>query len=532
MSNSRLYKIITEKHDFIFTELIRRLEAPPRSRYQTFMKSSEGAARVQQWMKNLQQAIAGDPAVFLSDTEEVGYLRAHQGYRIDFIFRFYMTYQAIIRELLDREVAEHPTRSLVLFEEFHLLSQILTHALQLVTASFLKTREEIIAEKVTHLELLSDFTREIISNFSVEKIAKYIQKDLVELFGAHDSVLALHGDDNTQRLFACSRDEGQLDAILPIMKATRKAGVTLFMAQSGKITRNIYRSEIKQIVSIPIQAKRRRYGVLVFYARQKGFRFTEKEHDFLLQFINIIVIALENALMLEEIDQSRQDFRMLAGNIIQVQEARRKRLAGDIHDTLTQTLTGIGYKIQFCKELHKADPGALQEQLDILIETVHGAIAQSRQITSSLHPDLIVNLGLVPALKRHIDNFVKETGIHVHTDFSDDIHMSYAVNICLFRMVQEALTNVVKHANTDHVDIALERNGQKIRMRVSDNGRGIKRSDMRPELKRGKKMGLMILKERVESVGGSFAIQTGSGKGCKLEAVIDIENGEGRHEDD
>ena len=522
MPNMYLQNLITRQHETIFGELTRRLTALPRSRYQTFMKSKEGSQRIRQWIDNLIEALGGNEKVFFSDTKEIGYLRADQGYRVDFIFRYYITFQNIVWELLTEEAEKNPDIAVKILKEYYHLMHIMVRALQLVTSSYLKKREDIISEKVTHLELVSDFTRKIISKFSIENIAEYIQKEILQLFNAKESILLLFHADHTQRIYTRLNDDSSMDKILPILKATRKAGVSLFMASSGKITRNIGYSASKRVVSMPIRVNQQNHGVLLVCDWENGFHFTAKEHDFLLQFINIIVVAVDNALMLEEIAKGRQDMRLLVGNIINIEEERKKRLAGDIHDTLTQTLTAIGYKIQLFKELYRKKAESMEDQLDELVESVHTAISQSRHITSSLHPDLIVNLGLVPALERHITNFEKETGIRVKTAFEQGIKLPYDVEICLFRVVQEALTNVSKHADTDKAEVSLQHRSANIHLIVKDGGKGVKWADMIPDLRNGRKMGLMILKERIESVNGKLFIDKGKGKGFQLEVVVNI----------
>lgn len=520
MRTPRLSEIIEKHSEFALKELSRRLAALPKSRYQDFMKSSEGFQRMQKWLQKLLAAMNGRPDIFFSDLKNIGYIRAHQGFQIDFIYQFHIKFLNIIWELLNQEHPDKISPGDPLPEAFKDLTNTVIHGLEIVTSSYLETREEIIHEKVGQLELLSDFTKKIIPTFSIVQIAAYVQKELVELFGAQASMLTLYNDDNSQSVYTYPAGQDVIEDLLPIAKATRNSGVSIFMASTGKITRNVNHLQHKRVVSVPIPVNRRRRGVLMFYHLAAGFRFAEKEHDFLLQFVNILVIALDNAMILEEMDKNRQEMHLLAGNMIGIQEQLRKRLAGDIHDTLTQTLTGVGYKIQYCKELYKKDPSALEEHFDGLIDTIHQAIAQSRQITSGLHPDLIVNVGLVPALQRYIENFEKASGITVRSEFPPGVQAPYAVSICLFRMVQEALTNVSKHANTDTVDVSLVATDGDIRLTIKDRGRGFKRLDLKPDLENGKKMGLMILKERVESVGGSFSVTSGSAKGCCLEATI------------
>jgi signal transduction histidine kinase len=121
-------------------------------------------------------------------------------------------------------------------------------------------------------------------------------------------------------------------------------GIPLFIDE-GEIQREIDQSQLKRVVATPIQAHGRRYGSLALYNQKKGFKFTDKELGLLYQFLYITAVALENAFMLEEIERNRQELRLLTAKMIKIQEEERKRLASDIHDTLAQALTGIGYKI-------------------------------------------------------------------------------------------------------------------------------------------------------------------------------------------
>jgi two-component system sensor histidine kinase DegS len=275
-------------------------------------------------------------------------------------------------------------------------------------------------------------------------------------------------------------------------------------------------------VAIPIQAHDRRYGSLALYNQEKGFKFTDKELGLLYQFLYIMAVALENAFMLEEIERNRQELRLLTAKMIKIQEEERKRLASDIHDTLAQALTGIGYKIQFCKELAVKNPSLLMEQFNGLIKTVHQAMDQSKELMASLRPDLIDTMGLVPALKRHIENFGQETGIRVATRLPKSIQISSEVNICLFRIAQESLMNIYKHSGAKTAQLALRKEDGIAILTISDGGKGFDISQGPPWMKDKNKLGLLSMKERVETVGGTLDIQSKANHGFRVEARIPI----------
>ncbi len=162
----------------------------------------------------------------------------------------------------------------------------------------------------------------------------------------------------------------------------------------------------------------------------------------------------------------------------------------------------------------------LADQLDSLLTTVNQAIDQSRNLISSLRPDLIDTMGLIPALERHVDSFSRETGIRVDARFPKKLQLSSEVNICLFRVAQETLMNVYKHAETDAAEIDLRTENGNILFTVSDQGRGFVVSSHTPLVKDQNKLGLLSMKERVESIGGKVVIDAGTDRGCSIQVTI------------
>jgi two-component system sensor histidine kinase DegS len=258
--------------------------------------------------------------------------------------------------------------------------------------------------------------------------------------------------------------------------------------------------------------------------KSSEFDFETNRGDLLNQLLYIIVIALENAFMMEQIEHSRIEMRSLAGKTITIQEEERKRIAADIHDIITQSLTGIGYKIQYCQEMARSDPKQVGKQLDLLLSMVHGAINQSREMISTLRPVLIDTLRVVPALEKFLQVFGNETGIEILTSFPQAIDLSSEIKICIFRVVQEGLMNVYKHAAIKKARVKLKKTGEAVQLTISDNGKGFDPGAVQYNPRCRQHMGMLIIRERIEAVGGKLTIRSARNEGCRIEIEIPIIN--------
>jgi signal transduction histidine kinase len=525
MNSLSLRDLIHQNRENIIREMDRRLSQAPWSPYQDFiLRTKEGQRRLKTWAGLLIRSLEGDRETFFKDEERVGYYRAVQGFPLSFSHQIHLSFRQVIGDLLEEEAKQKRIRLLDLWGEIQDLNEILFTGYHIVAASFLKTREELINEKVATLQEIYEFTREMITLFNLPDTVNFILRKMTHFFGVEGSLILLFRDKRIQGIYTFPPSQENL-GIRAIMEKTLEEGIPLFVDEGAEIHREIDQSQFKRVVALPIQAHGRCYGSLALHNQKKGFKFTDKELGLLYQFLHIAAVALENAFMLEEIERNRQELRLLTAKTIKIQEEERKRLAADIHDTLAQALTGIGYKIQFCKELSVKNPSLLAEQFDGLIKTVHQAMDQSKELIASLRPHLIDTMGLVPALKRHIENFAQETGIRVTTHLSKSIQISSEANLCLFRIAQESLMNVYKHSGAKTVELALKKEDGNTILIVSDGGKGFDFSQGPPWMKDKDKLGLLSMKERVETVGGTLNIKSKINRGFRVEAKIPIRQG-------
>ena len=516
-----LKDLFCKNRERIVQEIYATLQNAPWSSYFRFLQTNEGRRRVGIWVDLMIRSLGDEEGrkLFFMDTERVGYSRALQGFKVEDVLQLYNILQKVLVEILQEAVNIKRGRIPNLFTHISEMNQILLQCIIIISASFLKTREEMIAKNVSYFQTLYDFTQKLIITLNLEEVVNLILKKIISIFEVEACLLAVYRGDQIRGIYNFPIDKKNNDLVW-IVEDTLRERSPLFLDDQSNIHRRIDNCDLKRIVSTPVYAHGNCLGVLALCNHTRSFRFTEKELEFLDQFINIIGMALENAFMFEEIEQSHQELRLLTQKLITIQEEERRRLAEDIHDTLAQSLTGIGYKIQHCKDLLGRNPRLLGGQFDNLIENINSVIDQSREIISSLRPDLIDTMGLVPALKRHIVNFEQETGIRVAFQLSKNLQLCSETSICLFRIAQEGLMNIYKHSDTKSAELVLRKEDGNIILVIADNGKGLDMSLGAPWIKNQNKLGLLSMRNRIEAIGGTLVIKSEANRGFRIEAKV------------
>jgi len=215
-----------------------------------------------------------------------------------------------------------------------------------------------------------------------------------------------------------------------------------------------------------------------------------------------------------------QQGRGLGLHAIRVQEEERRHLARELHDGPAQLLNSVVLRADVCQRLI-GDPERLQHELVQLKELVKLSLQDVRKVIFNLRPMALDDLGLVPALRGYLKEYQARTGIE--TDFAfygTDRRYHPALEIALFRLCQEALTNVEKHAGASRVWVTLEAaSGKEVKLTVKDDGVGFDPESVRSATSVSK-FGLVGMRERVELLNGSLEIQSSPGSGTKLTFVF------------
>ncbi len=225
----------------------------------------------------------------------------------------------------------------------------------------------------------------------------------------------------------------------------------------------------------------------------------------------------------EQLDNLQQR-QFLGIKIIEAQEEERKRVAREIHDGPAQSMSNIVIKAEICERLMDKDIDDARKELQNLKKVMRDSLQEVRKIIYNLRPMALDDLGLLPTLERYVISFKEENGIDVQLKSrAINEEIKPVISLAVFRIVQEALNNVLKHAQAKRVSILLELVNKKLNIIIADNGVGFNTEDVKiiePESTGG--FGLFSMKERVALLEGEVAIVSQIGVGTKITIHIPL----------
>lgn len=234
-------------------------------------------------------------------------------------------------------------------------------------------------------------------------------------------------------------------------------------------------------------------------------------------YVGTVIDVTEYREMLRQLWASRDSLRLLSARQEKLLEDERKRIAMELHDELGQLLTGIKMN-NSAIQMRKADDPAVIKQTQRVEELAEKAIGVVRQVATSLRP-LVLDMGLVAALSWQARNFQRMFGIPCELAIHcKDLPRNEHVEVTIFRVVQEALTNVSRHAAANQVWIEMDIEGDQLAVRIRDNGNGFDASSQIP----GKTLGLLGQKERMHGLGGNITIESLPGTGTTVVLTMPI----------
>ncbi|MDD2598822.1 MAG: histidine kinase [Kiritimatiellae bacterium] len=231
---------------------------------------------------------------------------------------------------------------------------------------------------------------------------------------------------------------------------------------------------------------------------------------------------------IELLEQSRllqTQLRMLSRNILRAQEDERKRISRELHDVVVQLLTGINVQLTILKNESLVSTKELSRKISDAQRLVVKSVDIVHRFARELRPSVLDDLGLMPALHTFMKSFMEESGVRVTlTAFEGVEKLSNTKRTVVYRVVQEALTNVARHAHAGRVDVCIEKIASAVRIHIKDDGRGF---DLKKLLraKKIKHLGVLGMRERVEMVRGTFKIESAPEQGTTILIQIPFKNG-------
>jgi PAS domain S-box-containing protein len=273
---------------------------------------------------------------------------------------------------------------------------------------------------------------------------------------------------------------------------------------------------VRNWLGVPLVASNQVIGL---YSLDKaGPNFFTSEHQRLAEALAAqATIAVQNAWLFEQVRVGREGLQSLSRRLVQVQENERRYVARELHDEAGQLLTGLKVGLRVLeREANSAQAvrthvSELQHVADNVLENLH-------RLAVHLRPATLDQLGLVAALREYIEDINAEQVLSVEFEIVgfDGKRLPSTIETALYRIVQEALTNIVRHAHATHAEIILEQTAERVRVTVDDNGIGF---DFKQALQEGR-LGLLGVQERVEMLNGKLTIESGLGEGTTL--VVEV----------
>jgi signal transduction histidine kinase len=254
--------------------------------------------------------------------------------------------------------------------------------------------------------------------------------------------------------------------------------------------------------------------------------FSPEETRLIQTMANQIAVAVENARLQRVIEKHAQALKDLYAESLNTQEAERGKIARELHDQVGQMLQAMKMNLDWVKQAFTSKPEKLEKMQDWLSDTeelLAQTIDDIRNLTFELRPSMLDDFGLIPALRWYVENFSRRSNVRISLKTGDrDYRFSPEVVITLYRIIQEALTNVAKHASASQASVSVSQKGSTAVLSVRDNGIGF---DSGKWLSVPKGMGLLNIKERVDMLGGVFEIISRPRKGTKLNIQIPFSGG-------
>lgn len=218
----------------------------------------------------------------------------------------------------------------------------------------------------------------------------------------------------------------------------------------------------------------------------------------------------------EKMIETNARLRRLSAHLNSIREEERKRIAREIHDELGQQLTVLKMDLS---RLNKNN-AQLSEKITPMLTGIDETIKTVKRISSELRPGVLDDLGLVAALEWHCTEFEKRTGIQCNFHSTQiDFELNNDASTAVFRILQETLTNVLRHSGATQVNIMLSLKDNDLILDINDNGKGIPEE----ELKNQKSLGLLGMQERAAAFGGSLEITGENGKGTEVKLTIPMQ---------
>jgi signal transduction histidine kinase len=369
-----------------------------------------------------------------------------------------------------------------------------------------------------HLESLNEVGNALATETDLDALLELVARRLRELLEARSVVVLLPAGRDELRFVAVAGEGGDDLIGTTLAREGSKAGRVLSARRSDRVDSVLDDPEIDPVVTrrlaartglwVPLIARGQPIGVLAAHDKLnvRDGRFSDDDLRLAETFASRAAVA---------VDLSERVARDALRRVVAAQELERSRLARELHDETGQALASILLGLRGLERIR--DPGRAHDAIATLRDLAVTTLRDVRRLAVELHPKALDDFGLIPALERLVDTWTEETGIVVELAASlGDEQLSSDAATVLYRIVQEALRNVVKHAQARRVSILLTRKNARVVALIEDDGLGFDPAEQ------AYGSGIQGMRERVELVDGSFEIESREGFGTTIAVEVPL----------
>jgi signal transduction histidine kinase len=268
-------------------------------------------------------------------------------------------------------------------------------------------------------------------------------------------------------------------------------------------------------LAVPLLAGEQLLGILTLEEKRSGDLYTQEDLELLTTLAHSATLALENARLHEE---RMAILRQQLAQVTAAQEEERQRIARELHDGVGPALASLNIRLHTARKLLERDQ-LTAEEVEELAELAQVNIQDIRRLIHDLRPAALDELGLMPALREYVARYQEEQGLEVALTLPEGgERLPAPVETALFRIAQEALNNVARHAQARRVEVTMARDRGGVTLHIADDGQGF--DPQAPRL--GTHLGLWSMRERVEQLGGRFEIESAPGAGTTARVIIPL----------
>jgi len=381
--------------------------------------------------------------------------------------------------------------------------------------------------RVAVLQSFRDVAHALSLELNLRPLLYMIMDSAADLLGAAASTLLLHDRERHELVFVVVAGGGGLtlqerrmpdDSGIPGWVIANQLPLIVNDAQSDpRVRRDIADSvdfSVTSILAVPLMARGKLVGVLEVLNKRSGGSFTSEDMDALSAFAAQAAIAIENVRLYSDLREERD-------RLVDAEETIRRKLQEELHDGLAQDLSSMAMKANAIARGMARDPERAGVELAVLEDDLRSAVGLVRSLLFDLRPLVLETQGLEVALRTYVGRVTQTSEAKIHLDLENFAgRLERAAEVTVFTLVQEALTNIVKHAHARNVWITLAGEPEAYELTVRDDGRGFDVSSVTDRYGRGGSYGLLNMKERAAHIGGELSLSSEPGAGTVVTLTV------------